>query len=66
MDQPTKEQIARFIDCFDTLGQHDAMMQMVRGSSAFDRAKWPDMPDPSVVAVKVWLCDLAGVTPKHT
>lgn len=65
MSQPPKEQIARFIECFDTLGQFEAMIQMVRGQSAFNKENWPEMPDPAVVAVKNWLCGLAGVEPEH-
>ncbi len=60
MQAPSKEQIARFLKCFDIFGRFDAEQRLIRGCGAgFDPREWPDKPDPDVVAVKTWLEGLA-------
>jgi hypothetical protein len=46
MEAPSKEQISRFLRCFDILSRFDAEQRL---------KEWPDKPDKDAVAVKVWL-----------
>jgi hypothetical protein len=58
---PSKEQIGRFLKCFDILAQFDVEQRTVRGYGAgCDPHEWPENPDADVLAVKAWLEDLAG------
>jgi hypothetical protein len=52
---PTAAQIARFLECFETLSRYEAQHQVIRGYGAFDPVLWPDKPDPAVVEVLAWL-----------
>lgn len=53
--KPQPAQIARFLACFDIMDKFAAQHQYMRGWGAFDPKEWPEMPDPSVVAVLDWL-----------
>jgi hypothetical protein len=57
---PSKEQIARFLECFRLLSMFEAQHQLMRKWGAFNPADWPDRPDPSVLAVQEWLTQLAA------
>ncbi len=52
---PTKQQIERFLKCFDALLTFEAQQILIRGQGALSVTEWPLRPDPDVVAVKYWL-----------
>ncbi len=56
---PDKDKIARFLKCFNILGEFEAKTQLVRRYGAFDSKEWPDKPDPVVREVADWLKSLA-------
>jgi hypothetical protein len=60
MAQPSSEQIARFLQCFEALGKFEAMIHLTQGESAFEANEWPHNPDPDVMAVKQWLTGMAN------
>jgi len=56
METSSKEQISRFLRCFDILARFDAERRLIRGHGAgFDPQEWPETPDRDVAAVKAWL-----------
>lgn len=51
--EPTKEEIERFIEVFNTLDRFEAQTRYARGYGAF--SKGAVMPSPEVVKVIAWL-----------
>jgi hypothetical protein len=52
LNWPTKEELAKFLEIFQTLCQFEAQHRQTRNWGAFDEK---DLPFPEVVAVQEWL-----------
>lgn len=58
--EPTAQDIAKFMKCFDILSRFEAEHRLLRGwGAAFDQTEF-QMPDPAVMAVSSWLREIAN------
>jgi hypothetical protein len=57
--EPSKEQIARFLECYDLLSRFHAEYTFNGGKSAFSMEDWPERPEQGVIDVRRWLVERA-------
>lgn len=56
-DQPSKQEIAEFVEAFKKLDRYEAQQRTIRGYGVF---RPEECPVPAVVKTLAWLKDLAA------
>ena len=60
-EQPTKEQITKFLEIYGRLDVFEGQHRLTRSWGAFTQEEIDQFPLPDVIAVVGWLVELAGL-----